>query len=228
MDTLKDGGNTRSGDLGRLELLVHPEFRGRRWGSQLLAHGLLWLQEHGCQRAQLWSYGDRRRTVDWLTRLGFASVRVLFQLQRDVSSVEAPVWDEGWSVRPFLDDSQAWHALHLRLQSDPAQAWSLEALRKQLRDPATPPSDFWLLWDRDVLRGYVWLKGNEIFLFALAPEVRGRNLGSKLLAWALAQGDGRASVYCDDQRPAALKLYQNFGFQEVARDRCLQATLSPT
>ena len=207
---------------GRLEILVHPELRGQGVGTMLLRHGLDRIQQFDASTAKLWAYGDKARTVAWATKHGFDTERVLYRLDRTWSAVAPPDWPSGWSVRPFeADDAPAWHQLHCSLQTVPERAWSREALARQLQDPLTPASAFALLWEGESLRGYLWLKQTEIFLFAVDPQVRGQGVGAKLLSWALHRLASPAFVYCDDQRPAALALYRKFGFEESARDRCL-------
>jgi mycothiol synthase len=199
-------------------------------GSELLGKGLEHLQRGGAGEATIWAYGDRLRTVAWLERLGFVSCRLLFGLHRPAARQLAPQWPPDWSVRSFrpCQDEEAWHALHLSLQTDPSQAWSVAALRRQLRHPETPPDQFWLLCEKERLRGYVWRKRGqpcELFLFAVDPAIRGQGMGRRLLEWALSQGDGSAFVYCDEHRQAALALYRSAGFSEVGRDRCLRKTM---
>lgn len=213
---------------GRLEFLVHPEWRGRGVGTQLLDRGLERCVALGCAFARTWAYGDLPRTVGWLERRGFQSERVLYRLERTGPPVPAPTWERGWEVRGFRpEDAQPWHELHCSLQSDPTRAWSLKALQRQLKQVDTPASSFWMLHQGTALRGYLWLKGREIFLFALDPAVRGRGLGEKLLAWGLSQLNGQAFVYCDDQRPKALALYHKYGFTQRTKDRCLIRLLTP-
>lgn len=216
-----DGGNPE----GRLQILVHPDHRGKKIGQKLLHLGLQKLREKGCQSTTLWAYGDLPRSVDWLEREGFRHQRLLFQLRRPPTPTALPLWPEGFRLQPFRpgDDEGAWLTLHRSLQANHGRAWSLQALERQLLQQDTPPQAFHLLWQGDTLRGYLWLKGEEIFMFAVDPQVRGQGLGRKLLAWGLSQGG--AFVYCDDSRPQALGLYQSSGFQEVARDRCLTLTL---
>lgn len=215
-------------DRGRVEILVHPETRGLGLGTLLLERGVARCRELGCSFVRTWAYGDKPRTVGWLRRQGFESERVLYRLRRSQVAAEAPVWDPGWSVSSFRpEDAGQWHELHCSLQSDPTRAWTLEALHRQLHRPDTPASSFWLLREGELLRGYLWLKGSELFLFALDPRVRGRGLGAKLLAWGLSRLKSEAFVYCDDERPEALSLYRKFGFEETARDRCLKRPLMP-
>lgn len=212
---------------GRLELLVHPGRRGQGIGTALLREGVGRLCQLKAPRVSLWAYGDRTPSVAWLKRHGFVTERVLYRLDRVGEKVELFEWGSGWSVRPFrFEDAEAWHSLHTSLQLDPSRAWSLETLRRQLQDPRTAATEFFLLWEGAQLRGYLWLKGLELFMFAVDPSYRGRGLGSKLLAYGLNRLQGEAFVYCDDQRPAALALYRKFGFQESARDRCLTQLLS--
>ncbi len=216
------------GQLGQIQLLVAPQARGQGLGSRLLELGIQRLQSQGCSRVQLWAYGDKPRTTAWLERKGFQSRRVLYELRRSDSPPSPPQWPPGWSVQDFRPDADltAWHELHHRLQSDPARAWSLATLRRNLN--AVGQERFWLLWRGEQLHGYVWLKAGspeEVFMFAVAPEARGQGLGQRLLRWALSQGDGSAFAYCDDRHLAALALYGALGFGERGRDRCLSLTL---
>ena len=212
---------------GRLELLVHPTLRGQGVGTALLREGVARLRELKVPRVSVWAYGDRAPSVVWLERHGFVTEQVLYRLDRVGEKVEFFEWGPDWSVRLFRsEDAEAWHSLHTSLQLDSSQAWSLETLRRQLQDPRTPAAEFFLLWQGSRLRGYLWLKGSELFMFALDPSCRGRGLGSKLLAFGLNRLEGDAFVYCDDKRPAALALYRKFGFQESARDRCLTQQFS--
>ncbi len=216
-----DGSNPE----GRLQILVHPSRRGRGLGQKLLHLGLQKLREKGCRTATLWAYGDQPRTVAWLQHQGFQHQRLLLQLRRPSTPTDLPSWPEGFHLQPLRkgQDEGAWLTLHQSLQAHPSRAWSLQALERQLLQPDTPPEAFHLLWQGHSLRGYLWLKGEEIFIFAVDPAVRGQGLGRKLLQMGLSRG--ATEVYCDDTRPQALGLYQSSGFLEVARDRCLSKTL---
>lgn len=215
------------GDLGKLELHVHPDCRGQGWGSWLLNRALLALGERGASQVDIWAYGDRQRSVRWLQSYGFQSRRLLFCLLRPAAPASEPVWPEGWSVRAFCPaDRHPWHELHVSLQADPRLAWSLEALDRQLAVPETPPSEFHLLFQGERLRGYLWLKSrSELFLFALDADCRGLGMGRRLLQHGLARCPGDVLSFCDESRGAALHLLQALGFQERGRDRCLRLSL---
>ncbi|MBT9582554.1 GNAT family N-acetyltransferase [bacterium] len=206
----------------QLELLVHPQCRGQGWGQWLLQASLQ--QAQGC--LEVWAYGDRPRVVVWLERAHFKTHRVLYSLRRQGPPPPAPEWPGGWQVRSFRkEDLPAWHALHTGLQSDPARAWSEHRLLSQLQQPDTPAQNFWLLHHDGQLRGYAWLKRDEIFMFALDPQCRGCGMGRRLLQFALSRCKEAAWGYCDDTRPEALGLYHKLGFAEVGRDRCLRRSM---
>lgn len=197
----------------QLEILVHPEWRGQGWGTWLLQRVL-------SERPQVtsWAYGDRVETVKWLERYGFVTHRVLSKMVYLQAAPEAPVWPEGWRLRAFQEqDAQDWHRLHVRLQTDPSRAWSLQRLQRQLQK--TSAERFWLLFQEGQMRGYLWLKENEIFLLALDPASRGQGIGRRLLQWAMSQSR-ETWGFCD--QPATLELYSRLGFTEVGRDRCLR------
>lgn len=203
----------------QLELLVHPDWRGQGWGEWLLGRILA---DSPPSPLEVWAYGDRPRVAAWLEGHGFRTHRILYSLKHQGGRPEKPDWPDGWRVATYRqEDLDAWHALHVRLQKDPGRAWSRARLLTQLEQPDTPADRFWLLWQEQDLRGYVWLKGDEIFLFALDPLCRGCGLGRRLLQFGLSHCE-TGWGYCDDTRPEALSLYRKLGFVEVGRDRCLR------
>lgn len=199
----------------QFELLIHPDWRGQGWGSWLLQRVL---QER--PQVATWAYGDEDITVAWLERQQFVSHRLLHEMRYELEPPSAPEWPEGWFLRTFrADDEAPWHDLHVSLQRDPSRAWSKVRLERQLKEPETPPERFWLLWEGSRLRGYVWLKQQEVFLLALDPESRGQGIGRRLLQWAMSQSR-QTWGFCDQSETVAL--YRKLGFREVARDRCLR------
>jgi mycothiol synthase len=207
----------------QFELLVHPQWRGLGWGEWLLQASL---RLASCNYLEVWAYGDRPRVVRWLERAQFQTQRVLYSLQRPGPPPPPPDWPPGWRVQTFETETvEAWHSLHTRLQRDPERAWSRQRLLSQLLQPDTPADRFWLLWQESELRGYLWLKGEEVFMFALDPLCRGCGMGRRLLQWGLAQCPQGAWGYCDESRPEALGLYRKLGFLEVGRDRCLRRSM---
>jgi GNAT superfamily N-acetyltransferase len=200
----------------QLEILVHPDWRGLGWGSWLLQRAL---SER--PRVTSWAYGDRQETVRWLENHQFQTHRVLSKMVFLQAPPEPPDWPEGWSLRPYQpEDAEAWHRLHVSLQTDPDRAWSLQRLQRQLQ--TTSPERFWLLFEGSLMRGYLWLKEEEIFLLALDPASRGQGVGRRLLQWALSQSR-QTWGFCD--QPATLELYRRLGFSEVGRDRCLRRSV---
>ena len=217
---------TKKRDLGQLELLVHPEWRSQGWGNWLLIQGLNKLKSEGCQQVDIWAYGDRERSVAWLQRHGFSTQRLLHQMKRSVAPTQAPQWPPGWQLRPFdWQDFPKWWQLHQRLQSDPRRVWGRSQLELQAQQSQTPLSDFLLLWQGDILRGYTWGKScnehREVFLLAVDPDQRSLGMGTKLIQTLLCTHAGPWLAYCDSSREAALALYRKQGFTEVTRDRCL-------
>lgn len=198
---------------GRLELLVRPDCRGRGWGT--------WLLQKASTGVECWAYGDHPASVAWMERHGFSSQRVLSMLRHPGGAPPPGGLPPGWRWETYEHgQAEAWHRLHCSLQSEPTRAWTRQRLDWQLQQRETPPAAFFLLWQASDLRGYLWLKQEEVFLWALSPECRGQGLGRWMLQWALAQGARRA--FCDDTRPAARRLFLQCGFEEVSRDRCLR------
>lgn len=199
----------------QLEILVHPDWRGLGWGTWLLTRALR-------ERDQVtaWAYGDRPETVRWLERYQFSNHRLLCKMRYEQEPPPPPQWPSDWRLETFQEQhAPAWHDLHVGLQKDPGRAWSRQRMERQLTRPETPPERFWLLWEGETMRGYLWLKGDEIFLLALDPASRGQGIGRRLLQWAMSQSR-QTWGFCDQSETVAL--YRKLGFSEVGRDRCLR------
>lgn len=211
----------RGASWGQVEVLVHPGFRGQGLGSQLLERAQQWLREQGVQEIDCWAYGDREAAVNWLNNRGYQSQRVLYRLERAAQRVDLPELEPGWYIAPFDGEIEAWLSLHRRLQPDPRRAWQPSQLEQQLQ---LGQDGFWMLWQQQQLRGYAWIRRQEVFMLGVDPSLVGQGWGYRLLQWALSKelGSGQIFAYCDDTRLPALRLYARLGFEQKGRDRCLR------
>jgi putative acetyltransferase len=65
--------------------------------------------------------------------------------------------------------------------------------------------------------GWLGLAGDQIEALFLAPEVRGRGGGRRLVAHAQARRGGALTVDVNEQNPAARGFYERLGFVVVGR-----------
>ncbi len=221
-----------------LEVVVHPEFRGRGIGRALLLEGVEHARRQDASRVDVWAYNESQSVGRMADGLGFTVARRLLHLHRHVSAGAAPPPRRpGVVLRGFRpgDDDAAWIALNARVFAGHPEngAWTSEDLGARFAEPWFDPRDFLLLEVDGVLSGFCWLKvdqrGNdgrvgEIYVFGVAPDYEGRGLARYLLATALARLEGRdvrvAAVYVDAANVRALRLYQMYGFHHHHVDVC--------
>ena len=208
-----------SGSWGQAEVLVHPQWRKQGLGSQLLEAAEQWLLARGVSEVDCWAYGDGKQSVGWLQKRGYQHQRLLYRLERRGLVVTAPELPTNWSMRAFQGEVADWLNLHRRLQLDPRSAWDDARLRQQLNQGS---EGFWLLWEGPTLRGYVWLRRQEVFMLGVDPHLVGQGWGHRLLQWAISHHQDELFAYCDDTRLPALRMYSRLGFEEKGRDRCMR------
>ncbi|MDP9846967.1 mycothiol synthase [Streptosporangium lutulentum] len=134
------------------ELVIHPAFRGRGHGRDLLRAVLDRTGGH----LRLWAHGGHAGAEALAASAGFAKVRSLWQMRRSLFS---PIPDftlpEGVRLRTFepgSSDEEAWVALNAKaFAHHPEQgAWTLEDLKRREQEPWFDPAGFFLA-DRQAL-----------------------------------------------------------------------------
>ncbi|HZB19383.1 MAG TPA: mycothiol synthase [Blastococcus sp.] len=229
-------------DDGAAELVVHPRFRRRGFGTALLDQVL---DLAGAGPLSIWAHGDLPGSAELLAVRGFTRARVLLQMRRDLAGVDAdprPPLPDDVHVEPFRPgrDEDAWLRLNAR-----AFAWHPEQgrmsradLRLREAEPWFDPEGFLMAWGGDPddggrLLGAHWTKVHppgdageqavgEVYVLGVDPDAQGMSLGRALTDLGLAHlrrlGLGEVLLYVEEDNSAAVRLYEGRGFRRYAVD----------
>jgi mycothiol synthase len=229
-------------DDGVAELVVHPAFRRRGLGRELLEQVL---DLAGSAPLSIWAHGDLPGSAELLAPHGFSRARVLLQMRRDLAGVDPdprPALPGDVHVEPFRPgrDEEAWLRVNAR-----AFAWHPEQGRMSRTDldlreaePWFDPAGFLMAWrgdpaDGGQLLGSHWTKVHppgdaadeavgEIYVLGVDPDAQGMSLGRALTDLGLAHlrglGLGEVLLYVEEDNVAAVRLYEGRGFRRFAVD----------
>ena len=229
-------------DGDEAELVVHPAFRRRGFGTALLEQ---LLEFAGSAPLNVWAHGDLPGSAELLAPRGFSRARVLLQMRRDLAGVDPdprPALPEGVRVQAFRPgrDEDAWLRVNGRaFAAHPEQgSWTLDDVRLREAEPWFDPSGFLLAWRGDpdadgVLLGSHWTKVHpagdvadepvgEVYVLGIDPDAQGMRLGRALTDLGLAhlrgRGLGQVLLYVEEDNEAAVRLYEGRGFSRFAVD----------
>jgi mycothiol synthase len=229
-------------DDGVAELVVHPGFRRRGFGTALLTR---LLEATGSRPLSVWAHGDLPGSAELLAPHGFERARVLLQMRRDLAGVDPdprPALPDGVRVLPFRPgrDEAAWLRVNARaFAHHPEQGgWSAEDLRLREAEPWFDPAGFLMAWrgapdDGGVLLGAHWTKTHppgdvadepvgEVYVLGIDPDAQGMRLGRALTDLGLAhlrgRGLGEVLLYVEEDNAAAVRLYEGRGFTRFSVD----------
>lgn len=220
-------------------LMVDPAERGRGVGAGILA-ALLEIVDGSLVKA--WAHGDLPAAQRLAEQTGFARVRELLVMRRDLGpdalSLPEPRWADGVSVRPFTvgRDEDAWLALNAAAFADhPEQAWLTRSdLDERMRGPWFDPDGFFLAERAGRLVGFHWTKAHgpdetgepdrvgEIYVLGVDPSAQRLGLGKALalhgIRYLLDRGLPAVMLYVEASNPTAVGLYDRLGFRHAATD----------
>lgn len=214
----------RPGTPGELELVVHPDARGRGIGGALLDRVL---EQHPDMLA--WAHGDHPASRALAARRDFEPIRELLQLRRNLTEHEPiPTALDGFTAfRPGIDDAD-WLALNAAAFANHPEQGSLTQfdLDERMTEPWFDAGDFLLLRDGDGLAAFCWMKIEdgigEFYVVGVDPSRQGAGLGRRLveagLARLVSRGIRTASLYVDADNTAAVRLYRSYGFEDHTID----------
>ncbi len=214
------------------ELVVHPEYRGRRYGH---AVGEALLAESG-HRLRIWAHGGHPAARHLAQALGLTLFRELRQLRRPLGGLRLtePRLPEGATVRTFVpgEDDAAWLSVNAAAFAHHPEQGALTQRDLDARKAQAwfDPAGFFLAFDADgKLLGFHWTKVHtadklgEIYVLGVAPEAQGTGLGKALTTIGLRYlATGRslptAMLYVDADNNAAVRLYEGLGFRTFETD----------
>ncbi|ONK13483.1 mycothiol synthase [Streptomyces sp. MP131-18] len=218
------------------ELVIHPDFRGRRYG-RILGEALL--AESG-RRLRLWAHGGHPAARHLAQMLGLTLFRELRQLRRPLGGLQLPepVLPEGVRVRTYQPgkDDAAWLAVNAAAFAHHPEQGSLtqEDLDARQAEPWFDPAGFFLaVREADGrLLGFHWTKAHaaeglgEVYVLGVAPEAQGSGLGRALTTIGLRHlaDPGRgpdldtAMLYVDADNAPAVRVYESLGFRTFETD----------
>ena len=224
------------------ELVVHPGFRRRGHGRELLDR---LIDLAGTRPLSLWAHGDLPGSAELLAPRGFTRARVLLQMRRDLAGVDPdprPALPEGIHVEAFRPgrDEGAWLRVNARaFAAHPEQGtWTPDDLLLRLKEPWFDADGFLLAWRGNPdsggeLLGSHWTKVHppgdegpdavgEVYVLGIDPDAQGHGLGRALTDLGLAhlrgRGLGEVLLYVEGDNTAAVTLYERSGFTRHSID----------
>jgi mycothiol synthase len=217
------------------ELVIHPAFRRRRLGLELIK---ALTAEAGRSQLRLWAHGDLPAASRLAAAAGFERIRALWQMRRSLQArIDQPQVAGGITIRTFEvgRDEEAWTALNASaFASHPEQgAWTPEDLDLREHEPWFDPAGFFLAERDGRLVGFHWTKVHgqdvpkdasghahgpigEVYVVGVDPGERGSGLGRALtlvgLRYLRSLGLFQVMLYVDEGNRAAIGLYESLGF----------------
>jgi mycothiol synthase len=207
------GEDAPGGDMSG-ELVVHPAYRRRGYGSALVSALLAGADGHG---VRLWAHGDLAAAAGLARATGFTRVRALWQMRMSLAGAAgegsaagaagtagaafpAPVLPAGVTLRTFRPgaDEEGWLEVNRRaFAHHPEQgSWTREDLELREAEPWFDPAGFFLAEKDGRLAGFHWTKVHpaddgappigEVYVVGVDPARQGSGLGRALTLAGLA------------------------------------------
>lgn len=221
------------------ELVIHPSFRSRGFGRELLDH----ISKTAGKRLRLWSHGDLPGAQHLAESLGFTRIRTVVQMRRTLNLTLPPLVTES-TLRSFElgKDEDEWLALNNRAFTDhPDQGnWKRRDLEIRMKESWFDPKGMILAIEDGKIKGFCWVKIHggvkahhqdhhhdhdpigEIYVMGVDPTSKRKGIGRAVtlagLHFMQDQGIFSAMLYVDASNKSALSLYRSLGFTEWGRD----------
>ncbi len=222
-------------DAPRLDCVVDPAARRHGRGRALVS----WARAAVAPRSlELWSHGDQPAAAALANRLGFARVRELWLMRRDLteplpSMPSMPSVSEPIRIRTFRPgkDEDAWLELNARAFAEhPEQGRTTRTdLDRRMQQPWFDPDGFFLAERDGRLVGFHWTKVHdtdppvgEVYVLGIDPDAQGLGLGGILTLVGLHYlhdlGLNAVLLYVEATNKPAIAVYSRLGFTHTATD----------
>ncbi len=231
-----DGGGdgAGAGDMSG-ELVVHPAYRRRGYGTALTAALTAGAGGHGIR---LWAHGDLPAAAALARSAGFTRFRALWQMRMPLAgdAIPSPVLPPGTTLRTFRpgQDEEAWLQVNRRaFASHPEQgSWTRSDLELRETEPWFDPDGFFLAERDGRLAGFHWTKVHpaqdggapigEVYVVGVDPAQQGSGLGRALTLAGLAHlqrlGLAQVMLYVDESNAPAIRMYTTLGLRRWSTD----------
>lgn len=232
--TAGEEGGTES----TLELVVHPDWRGRgiaRCLMEALSEDAMAPAEGRTRRA--WAHGGHPGAPKLAAAFGWEPARELWVMRHtDPAGLPEPTLPGGVRLRRFFPehDEPAWLKVNAAAFADhPEQGRvTLEDLQARMAEDWFDPAGLLLAWEDGELLGFHWTKVplqngapgpvGEVYVVGVAPQAQGRGLGKQLTLAGIRhmadQGLRDIILYVDASNTPAVELYRRLGFEVFKTD----------
>jgi mycothiol synthase len=213
------------------ELVVHPSYRQRGFGTALVTRLIEGTGGHGLR---LWAHGDLPAASALAQSAGFTRVRALWQMRISAddlaATVSSPVFPSGVVLRTFRpgEDEEAWLGVNQRaFAHHPEQgSWTRQDLELREAEPWFDPDGFFLAERNGRVIGFHWTKVHpaegdvppigEVYVVGVDPGQQGGGLGRALtlagIAYLRDRGLDQVMLYVDEDNAPAVQMYSSLGF----------------
>jgi mycothiol synthase len=223
-----------------IEAVVHPKYRSRGFGTQLLKQAITICGD----KTRVWSHGDLPQAQSIAASLKLERLWANLQMSKPLIEIEEV--NPRYLIRSFLPgiDAQAYLELNNKVFADhPDQGgWSKSDLEVRVNEEWFDEKGFFVCEDKGKLIGFCWTKihgahthshlGNEadhgheaigeIYVLAVNPDYKGQGVGRDLtitgLNYLRYQGLNNVMLYVGVENKPAFKLYKSLGFNEFGSD----------
>jgi mycothiol synthase len=209
------------------EVVVHPDFRRRGIGTELIRAGLA----EGGPQTRIWAHGDLPAARALAEQLGLVSVRELLQMRRGLADLPNAAGTH--TVRTYAgpeDDAELLRVNNAAFSWHPEQGgWTVADIDERRGESWFDPAGLFLAFEGSTLLGFHWTKVHsdnlgEVYVVGVDPAAQGRGLGAELTLLGLhhlARRLGReaeVTLYVEGNNAAAVKTYRRLGFVVYSAD----------
>ena len=209
------------------EAVVHPDFRSRGIGAQLIGTGL----DAGSADTRIWAHGDLPAARATAATLGLQPVRELLQMRRPLADL--PPLSPTHDVRTYAgpaDDQELLRVNNAAFSWHPEQGgWTEADIAERRAESWFDPQGLFLAYEGTRLLGFHWTKVHdpslgEVYVVGVDPAAQGRGLGAELTLLGLHHLAGRlgaeadVTLYVEGDNTAAVKTYRRLGFEVFSAD----------